>query len=411
MTKPDPAATPICPECGKDPRAGSPRAPWWCRRTGLPLWLAAIALLITGLHASGPQAVFSQPGTFWIEGAEGGDDLTIGTLRAAERGDSAALEPLTQGLLKAGLVARPPWAWLVRETPADPLEAVIETTIGRPFPWLILSDRRELNQGPTSPPQHAIRWDARGAAVYGWWTDGNGRSGTASVECGALALVAATAASAFWASLALARRLKRRSPRRCAWVCGLVVLTALLVPWATTSRTSRMTGWCREIDGLRWADVERLAETRAGRITMARRIARDLEGDPAAPICLRWTAGHDSACTEEDWGWPTRWALLTTWTPPAEYQRPGARAPVYIWWRSSHLCWAHQDARGRQRSLSINTPGFAASLSILSAVYLLPRGCGWLIRGRRLKRYEREGRCFQCGYDVRTILHLPESTP
>lgn len=412
---PTPVAARVCPECGKNPRAGSPRTPWWFRRAGLPLWLAAVTFLIVALHHfESPYRFAAPPGTdvFLPRGVEG---WTVGELRAAAAGDKAQLRRLTDGLLAMETPGPVPSAGLMARVILSPQGTHSKTTRGRPFTWITTQSAFEGPGLPpvplTSGPRGGYWWPDKLTADL-WWFDGRHDGGRTKVELGSLILVLGTGWGVRLALRPLARRASGRTVRWLAIVVPLIVVAIMLL-WSesTVERTFSAQWSLVTIGDFRLVDAEQLARTPAGQQEIASRIARELPEGPAQEIAFNWSADHMPAWTIDRWGWPVRWAATSTVTvAPGDEDRIKAASPLRFAWEANSVFWVTRDSQGVQRTVEAYLPGLAAPLAIVALGYYAPLGMGSLLRGRRRRRYQREGRCYSCGYDVRSMLTRPAGT-
>lgn len=220
VTGSDPSALPrVCPECGKDPRAGSPRTPWWCRRSGLPLWLVPLLATLIAYRSSKFNVAWSVLAgttgttTFAAEAASQERPVTIGELRAAGEQGPSAVNSLIERLYRADRHGVHPGAYLVADVGPDQGYRGTGIRLGWSLAWCGAGRTHD----PPAPPSLSRMelptgwmWDGRGASLFGHWSDGSSGSRDAWFDfpnLGALiGLSAAAVVLALRALLLLAHR-------------------------------------------------------------------------------------------------------------------------------------------------------------------------------------------------------------
>lgn len=413
VTGPDPSAAPrVCPECGQDPRAGSPRTPWWCRRAGLPMCISlAAALLIAVLSTSYGVVRTAPSGSFSTSALPSIQDSTIEDIRSSLSGQTTRADRLIEHVLHSGSPEEFPGAALVAETysPASG-GTFIGPAIGWPLPWArvigfdVDGPLRHLDWPRLSESKWQLQSGRAGLAIF-WPVVGTQRV-ILTLDLAAMGLTLAFIGLVVRAALRVTRRWRRRGLRlaaaaACFAIAGVLSLRSPVngrdFSWAPQNSYSAVTPFRR-------ADVRQLAATPGGRREFLRGLERCLQGQPSDVVSLRWRT--DNVSVEEGvWGWPLFWGRATFLTPAEPLPAGASPAPGQSFgWESGEPYWVTRRETGRQRSVVIVPSALAASLLPCAVLYLMPGSVGRMLGRRRTARYVAEGRCYSCRYDVSSLL-------
>jgi hypothetical protein len=331
--------------------------------------------------------------------------MTVGDIRAAANGDANLARRIAR-MTVAG--ASDPSVQRICRLQITPVMGgglrATKHSFGWPLQWLVVqttawhTDLKDRIVPFPSPPSTGQYWRISGVAAR--WVNTSGAMVETNVRFGAFAPVLLIA-TGMWITARVAHRHGRT--RRLVLCVLAVIAVASVCAWNhrlyVLPNTSTGSGY--GFYGPTIAEAAHRAATPDGQIELARAMARGLHGsEPELEVCIVWSS-LEAGDLDMYWiGWPSTWLIASTMTPKPLVRQTGSLAERRVGWDDNAIWWRVTGSDGAERLLRVFLDAIAISLMPSLMAYVIPPTIWTLFRGRRLRRWLREGRCLTCGYEV-----------